>query len=419
MTTPNTIPAQAGEIEQVGTVDLVVGLVDQKGSENLTTLVATVRKGLEQLAGPMRTALVLRNTGPTEAGAEAEGVLQDDSLQLLSYSLPASDSSVTLLQSTYSAYRALGDISQKLGARACAVLASPPENFTAEWISGLVQPILEQAFDLVTPCYEPHRFEGLLNGAILSPLTCALYGKQLENPSGPDLGFSALLYERVLQADSTARGAGKRQFPQIGEEAIVKGLKVCQAHLGRRVSPSVDWKNLDSVLAESLDPLFSSVERNAPFWQHIRSSEPVPTFGVSLPLADESVAVDVRRLLEPFKLGVRNLQELWSLILPPSTLVEIKKADRLAPEEFRIPDEVWTRIVYDFALAYRLRTMARDHLLRALTPLYLGWIASYAVEVESLGSAAVPSRWERLCRAYESGKPYFVSRWRWPDRFNP
>ena len=89
------------------------------------------------------------------------------------------------------------------------------------------------------------------------------------------------------------------------------------------------------------------------------------------------------------------------------------------PEEFRIPDELWARIVYDFALAYRLRTIARDHLLRALTPLYLGWIASYAVEVESAGRSAVQRRWERLCGAYESGKPYFVSRWRWPDRFNP
>ena len=420
MATPNTIPAQLTQIEQVGTVDLVIGLVDPKGSENLTALVAAVREGLERLSAPTRTALVVRDAGAAAAGSGSEEAHQDDSLQLLSYSLPAPDSSVTLLQSTSNAYRALGDISQKLGARACAVIASSPESLTAEWISGLVQPILEQAFDLVTPCYQPHRFEGLLNGALLSPLTRALYGKQLQNPTGPDLGFSAPLFERVLQTDSTtARGAGKRRFPQVGTEAIVKGLKVCQAHLGRRISPSVDWKNLDSVLAESLDPLFSAVERDAPFWQHVRSSEPVPTFGIPLPLAEESVAVDVRRLLEPFKLGVRNLHELWSLVLPPATLFELQKADRLAPEEFRIPDELWAHIVYDFALAYRLRTIARDHLLRALTPLYLGWIASYAVEVESLGSAAVQSRWEHLGSAYESGKPYFVSRWRWPDRFHP
>jgi hypothetical protein len=414
----NTIPAQARQIEQIGTVDLVIGLVDQNGGEGLTTIAGAIRHGLERLSGPTRAALILRDA--TAADSASEGALEDESLQLLSYSLPAPDSSLTLLQSISSAYRSLGDISQKLGARACVVIASSAESVTSEWIYGLAQPILERDFDLVAPCYEPHKFEGLLNGAILYPLTRALYGKRIQNPLGPDFGFSARLFERILQADpARPRGAGAYQLPLIGTEAIVRGLNICQAHLGRRIYPPVDWKNVDSVLAEVLNPVFLGIERDAPFWQHIRSSEPVPTYGDPLPLADETVAVDVRRLLDPFKLGVRNLQEIWNLVLPPAALFELKKMDRLPPEEFRIPDELWARIVYDFALAYRLRTISRDHLLRALTPLYLGWIASYAVEIESVGSAAVQGRWERLCSAYESGKPYLVSRWRWPDRFNP
>ena len=105
------------------------------------------------------------------------------------------------------------------------------------------------------------------------------------------------------------------------------------------------------------------------------------------------------------------------MVLPPTTLLELKKADRLPAEQFRIPDELWVRIVYDFALAHRLRTIARDHLLRAMTPLYLGWLASYARQVEAPG-AAVQKHLELLCTAYENTKPYFVSRWRWPDRFN-
>ena len=35
------------------------------------------------------------------------------------------------------------------------------------------------------------------------------------------------------------------------------------------------------------------------------------------------------------------------------------------------------------------------------------------------GPAERESRTERLYRAYEANKPYLVSRWRWPDRFNP
>ena len=92
---------------------------------------------------------------------------------------------------------------------------------------------------------------------------------------------------------------------------------------------------------------------------------------------------------------------------------------RLAPEKFRMPDELWARIVYDFLLGHRLRTISRDHLLRAITPIYLALVASYALELDTSGDAAVERKVEQLAIAYEAGKPYFLSRWRWPDRFNP
>ena len=62
---------------------------------------------------------------------------------------------------------------------------------------------------------------------------------------------------------------------------------------------------------------------------------------------------------------------------------------------------------------------SRDHLLRSLTPLYLGWIASCGLDLAGAGTAEIEEHNERLCRAYETGKPYLISRWRWPDRFNP
>ena len=127
----------------------------------------------------------------------------------------------------------------------------------------------------------------------------------------------------------------------------------------------------------------------------------------------------VRPLIDSFVLGSRNLQEVWGLVLPPVTLLELKKLGRCTPESFRMPDELWVRIVYDFALAYRLRTINRGHLMGALTPLYLGWVASYVQEVAARSPLAAEQRFEQLARAYEEGKPYLVSRWRWPDRFNP
>ena len=39
-------------------------------------------------------------------------------------------------------------------------------------------------------------------------------------------------------------------------------------------------------------------------------------------------------MVDAFQLGERNLRDIWSLILPPVTLLELKKLSRLSPEEF-------------------------------------------------------------------------------------
>jgi hypothetical protein len=82
-----------------------------------------------------------------------------------------------------------------------------------------------------------------------------------------------------------------------------------------------------------------------------------------------------------------------------------------------MPDALWARIVFDFLLAWRLRTINRGHLLGALIPLYLAWVASH---FNIVASGTGPERHiEAVAATFEAEKPYLVSRWRWPDRFNP
>ena len=201
--------------------------------------------------------------------------------------------------------------------------------------------------------------------------------------------------------------------------AVAGKCRMCEADLGPRRQPPPDYMNLSSLLAAILGPVFLDMERYAALWQRVRRSEMVPELGEAEAVPEESGAVDVRRLTDSFQLGVGNLQDIWSLALSPTTLLEIRKLSRLPPGEFRMADDLWVRIVCEFALAHRIGAINRDHLLRSFTPLYLGWVASYALEIEGVDSPAADERLERLARAYEAGKPQLVSGWRWPDRFNP
>ena len=126
-------------------------------------------------------------------------------------------------------------------------------------------------------------------------------------------------------------------------------------------------------------------------------------------------------MLDSFRLAYSNLQEIWSLVLPPNSLLGLKKLSTLPPASFRMPDALWARIIYDFVLAYRLRTLNRGHLMGALTPLYLAWVASHLLLTSGAGpeTLAPETHTETCAAAFEADKPYLVSRWRWPDRFNP
>ena len=290
-----------------------------------------------------------------------------------------------------------------------------------QWVSHLAQPLLEADFDLVVPYYPLRRLQGLINSSILYPLTRCLYGKRIHNPLGPDVGVSRRLSQKILAANRNAKPGQNQTHPlaSLAPISICENLQICQVHVGARSYPPIDWTNTSTLLAQVLGPIFLNMEKNAQCWQRIRGSAAVPTHGEPISLAQETEALDMNRMVETFKLGVRDLQEIWGLVLPPATLFELRTVSRLTPENVEMPDELWARIIYDFALAHRLRTINRDHLLRSLTPLYLAWVSSYARELESTKTTTVDQRLERLSLAFEAAKPYLLSRWRWPDRFNP
>ncbi len=407
------------QIERVGSADLVIGIFDLEHRDDGSDAIALTRDALAEFSTPMRAMVVCNNGSHSPAAAPA--VAGDDRSPIVySCSLPLPASAETPLQSISNAYRQVFAVGNKLGVRACGVIAAGDHNAIRQWIHRLIQPVVDLGFDFVAPCYSRQKMEGLLNRNVLAPLHRALYGEQLENPMGPDFGLSGKLLQRILAKDSARRsGSEQNILATVASEAVSGGLQVCETHLGIRTQRLTDWANLSTLLAQVLGATFVDMEGRAAHWQSIRGSRALPRFGSPEASPPDTGTVDVHGMIESFQLGAQNLQDVWGLILPPTTLLELKRLSRVTEDKFRISDPLWVRIIYDFALGHRLRTISRDHLLRSITPLYLGWIASYALEMQLAGPAEVDSRLERLSKAYEDNKSYLVSRWRWPDRFNP
>jgi hypothetical protein len=304
-------------------------------------------------------------------------------------------------------------------AHACLVLDASVTTMAADWVAQLVCPIFDDQFDMVVPYFARHKLDGAISNGIVYPLTRALYGKRVRQPLGSVFALSGRLVDhflarRVWDIELSALSTDARAL----SEAICGEFAVCQAVLGpaehAASGPPLD---LSSILAAVLGSVFDEMNRNVAFWQKVRGSQPVRWFGTPVEIAGNPPPVDAHKMWESFRLGCRTLQDVWSGVLPPATLLALKYLAR--DEAATLADDLWARIVYDFALGYRLHVMNRGHLLRALTPLYLGWLASFVREMGAAPFQDVERRVQQLSMVYEAQKPYLISRWRWPDRFNP
>lgn len=302
---------------------------------------------------------------------------------------------------------------------ASAVLILGPESGSLEGkvLRNLSAAILESQAGLAVPHYELSPLAGLLNSAILYPLSRSLFASRVRFPLAIDLGLSLPMLERLAMVAgryTNLNQPGALVWPV--NEACVAGISVAEVPGGPRALPQPAQPDLSAILPQITGSFFADIEKKASYWQRARQ---LPGARATLPLAAPAAAdaADVASMIQGFRLAYSNLLEIWSLVLPPNTLLGLKRLSLSEVSEFRMPDTLWARVVFDFVLAYRLHTINRGHLLGALVPLYLAWVASHI----NIGASGVDPEQhiEAVAAAFEAEKPYILSRWRWPDRFNP
>jgi hypothetical protein len=197
-------------------------------------------------------------------------------------------------------------------------------------------------------------------------------------------------------------------------EAIASGAQVCQSFLGAKIhNPKDPAADLSAMLMQVMGALFALMEQHERLWSQHVGSQPVPLFGFPYEVGVEPVHVDVERMASHYRQGLTDLEPIWRQILTDDTFSQLRDQ---SDTECRISDELWVHVVYDAAIAYRKRIMPRDHLLKALTPLYLGRTASFVYATQGLTSMEAEQKIEALCHTFERMKPYLVERWQLPER---
>ena len=194
--------------------------------------------------------------------------------------------------------------------------------------------------------------------------------------------------------------------------ALANNFTCCQSFLGAKIhDPKDPGADLSAMLYQVVGATFDLMDVYADVWTKSNSSEKIPTFGFSYDVGLEPVSVNIIRMLEKFRLGVRDLKDIWKVFLPKETIDFLLEARSFPKNKFHIPDEVWAEIIYSSALAAHKKELNKEHLLKSLTPLYIGKTASFIIETWESDASAVEEKIEKLCRVFEEKKSLLKEKW--------
>ncbi len=397
------------------TAAVAVALLTYNNAETVKTVAAAAAAGLAQHFPGVRAALVNADAGSSDGTPdllEAAGL----PVVVVRYEPPAGERAAVPFHGVPGrgeGLRAAFAAARELKARACVVLEADVASVAPDWIRDLAGPILGDKADFVGPAYARHRWEGTITRLLLAPLVRALYGRRLQQPFGGQQALSARLIDHLLVHPKWNWSGRDVSDLWITGAAIADGFAVWEAWLGPHIVRSrTRTGDLPTMLAETLGAIFTLMDRHQDLWLEVRGSEPLQTIGTPQAPLIEPRPIEVEAMRDAFRLGVRDLGGIWDLILAPDTLGEVLVLEAAPGPVLRFPDDLWARIVYEFALGHHYAVVHREHLLRSLVPLYLGRTAAYVQATRAATAEATERTLEGAALAFERQKPYLVEHWR-------
>lgn len=404
-------------LREIGEVDILIGVPSYNNATTIGHVVRAVMAGLAKYFSNKRAVLVNSDGGSSDGTPEVVArAVVDYGAMLISDRQSLLQKIITPYQGIPgkgSAFRTIFEIARRVNARACAVVDSDLRSITPEWIELLIGPVLNHGYDYVAPYYLRHKYDGTITNSIVYPLTRALYGQRIRQPIGGDFGFSGSLAQYYAN-----KHVWESEVARFGidiwmtTEAIASGARVCQSFLGAKIhDPKDPAADLSGMLVQVVGAVFALMEEHQPVWLDLAGSNQVSLFGFQYGVGVEPVHVNVDRMVANFRQGLADLESIWKQMLTPETMAGLLALKDCSLQSFNIPDDLWTHVIYDAAVSSQRQVLPKEHLLKALTSLYLGRTASFVLETQALTSLEAEERIEALCQSFERYKPYLVRRW--------
>jgi glucosylglycerate synthase len=302
-----------------------------------------------------------------------------------------------------------------LEAKAVVVVDADLKSITPEWIKHLGEPLFSE-FSYVAPLYVRHKYDGTITNGIAYPMSRALYGRRVRQPIGGDFGFSGKLAGVYLDNEIWDEAVAHFGIDiWMTTLALNQGAHICQAFMGRPKihKPKDPAAALGPMFRQVVGTIFSLIGRFESFWTKVEYSKPTSIYGFGLGEIEmpPKVEVNAQKLIQNFHDGFKKYHELWEKSLSKDVYRKLQEIKGMKERVFNFPTDLWARILYDMAIAFRDKLFDRDQTMDSLIPLYFGRTFSFVKKTKRMSTRQAEEAIEEDCMTFEMTKPYFIKRW--------
>jgi len=303
----------------------------------------------------------------------------------------------------------------ELQAKVVVVVDADLKSITPHWIQYLAEP-LYSGFQYVSPIYIRHKYDGSITNHVAYPLLRTLFGLRVRQPIGGDVGLSGRM-ARVFLSERlwNERVANFGVDIWMTTIAIARGFKVCQTFLGTTKSHRTKdpLKDLGPMFKQVVMTIFDLMIEFEYLWKETSGSLPSSIFGFGLGVKENPPDLSVNKdaLFDSFISGFNRYGNLWDKIILQPELIELSKIRELSKEKFYYHSDLWARILFDFAIAYRNNKIPREKIIEALIPFYHSRILSFVNKTSEMDTKECEEYLESIDRVIETEKYYLIERW--------
>ena len=384
------------QVEEIGLVDIVVGIPFYNEVDTIASVVRTVREGLEEYY-PGQKAIIAAVGSPLgdECLKVLDEVPQDEVIRHIAFllrDLRLSGKGWAIRAIMEIAGVAEADLIILEGDLTSVERNGETEGLSPEWIHLLLEPVKIKNIDLVISRFNRHHLESPISSQLLYPLMASIYNCPVYDVMGGQYGVSHHLLDLYLK-EPFARKVSEVGWYGIDVWLVTKaatlGARICEANLGVKIKGATG--KLELMLHHTILTLFECIVTDRNSWEEDELDGAAPllnrlaVFGIPREEHPAPVTLNISQLISHFRRDFDTFQGVYSSVLPDDTYLELEALTGTKIWNFSISGHEWGEIIYHFLLAFAFnKEFARGDLIGALIPLFQARLAGFALEVQSL-----------------------------------